>query len=444
MKLLDRISKLFPASYREAGGVVPEADRAARLRQKSARAQDPDVAPVSSRSVTQASGLHDRGRPTERTIRKHNVSLFGKLVHMRADATARAIVGEQGEGGFSVQREAQGGAEEVEPGHPWKRLLRRPNGAMPAYVFWHWASRVVDLWGACDLYVEHDRTGTPSALWPIFPEWGEVRPVLGRKGAVQGWVYYRGGERDELEARDIVRLSLPDVTNLQETESLLERGIYELNRELHHANYESDFLEEGRPPNVYMTFDGSVDVRDNQEAADRMQNRYMGKRANRVPAFGNGGELKSVALSPDDLQMLESREMTERRLHTITGVPEALFKTESSNRSTGEAAHWTLAQYTIQPRAVSLASQMRHGFERAFGADEGALMVVAPDVTPTDATEQEEINERRLRRGVPAADIMREQGEEVPDEHEEDLETPRLPSTLTPIGSGGEGAPDFL
>ena len=414
------------------------------MRQASAqRAEDPDVAPVSSRRTTQASGLHDRGRPTERQIRKHNVSLFAKLVHMRADATARAIVGEQGQGGFSVQRNVTGGQEEVEPRHPWKRLLKRPNDAMPAYLFWHWCSRVVDLWGACDLYVEHDRTGTPTALWPIYPEWGEVRPTLGRKGAVQGWIYYRGGQREELEARDIVRLALPDVTNPMETESLLERGVYELNRELHHAHYESDFLEEGRPPNVYMSFDGSVSVRKNQEAAERMQERHMGKRANKVPALGNGGELKTVALSPDDLQMLESREMTERRLHEITGVPEALFNTESSNRATGEAAHWTFAQYTVQPRAVSLASQMRHGFERAFGADRGALAVVAPDVTPTDAKEQEDINQRRLKRGVPAAQIMREQGEEVPDEHEEDLETPRLPSTLKPIGQG-DGEDPFL
>jgi len=182
-----------------------------------------------------------------------------------------------------------------------------------------------------------------------------------------------------------------------------------------------------------------------------VQQRYMGRRANKVPALGNGGEMKTVALSPDDLQMLESRQMNEGRLFTICGVPEALFKSESSNRSTGEAAHWTFAKYTIQPRAVHFASQLTKDLERSFGADPGVLRVQAPDVTPVDHQEQEAINEARVRRGVPPAQVMREQGEEVPSEYEEDLETPRLPSTLKKISGSAEGVsgeasapPDFL
>jgi hypothetical protein len=268
---------------------------------------------------------------------------------------------------------------------------------------------------------------------------------------VSGWVYYRGGERVTYEPRDILRISLDDPVRAGETMSLLERGVYELSRELHHNKYEQDFLEDGRPPNVYLSFDNDVNVRTNQEAADKVQQRYMGKRANKVPALGNGGEMKTVALSPDDLQMLESRQMNERRLFTICGVPQALYKSESSNRSTGEAAHWTFAKYTIQPRAVHFSSQMTKDFERAFGADPGALRVQAPDVTPVDREAQESINEARVRRGVPPAQVMREQGETVPEEYAGDLETPRLPSTLKKVpgpsaeGSGEASAPpDFL
>jgi len=94
---------------------------------------------------------------------------------------------------------------------------------------------------------------------------------------------------------------------------------------------------------------------------------------------------------------------------------------------------------------------MTKAFEASFGADPGVLRVQAPDVTPVDREEQETINEQRVRRGVPPAQVMREQGEDVPDEYAEDLETPRLPSTLKKIsGSSAEGdgeasaPPDFL
>jgi hypothetical protein len=436
----DALNRLFPSSFREGGSVVPEEERAARLRQKSAeRAENPQVIPTSRRATTSLTGLADRNKPTDQQIRQHNVSLFAKLVGMRAHATAQAIVGRQGQAGFQVQRLEAGEFEAVSADQPWQRLIRRPNPDTPPYLFWWWASTVIDLQGAVHFLVSDGPAGQPEALWPIFPEWGEVRPRLGDKGQVNGWVYYRGGERKTYEARDIIRLRLPDSVNMQETQSLLEQGIYELDRELYHNNYERDFLEEGRPPNVYLSFDNDVSVKANQEAADKVQQRHMGKRANKVPALGNGGEMKTVALSPDDLQMLESRQMNERRLFTICGVPQALFKSESSNRSTGEAAHWTFAKYTIQPRAISLADQQTKGMEQAFRADPGALRVQAPDVTPRDKEEEETINDLRVRRGVPPAQIMREQGEEVPDEYEEDLETPRLPSTLKKV-SGGDGA----
>jgi len=452
MGLLDRLKSLFPTSYRESGGVVPDEERAARLRQKSAqRAEDPQVIPTSRRATTSLTGLADRQKPTDREIRKHNVSLFGKLVSMRAHATAQAIIGWQGQDGFQTERLEAGQFEAVSADQPWQRLIRRPNPDTPPYLFWWWASTVIDLQGAVHFLVEDGPDGQPEALWPIFPEWGEVRPRLGEKGEVTGWVYYRGGERQTYEARDIVRLRLPDTINMQETQSLLERGVYELDRELHHNQYEKNFLEDGRPPNVYLSFDNDVNVSANQEAADKVQNRSMGNRANKVPALGNGGEMKTVALSPDDLQMLDSRVMNERRLHTICGVPQALFRSESSNRSTGEQAHWTFAKYTIQPRVISLADQQTKGFEQAFRADPGALRIQAPETTPEDREEQETINDLRVRRGVPPAQIMREQGEEVPDEYEEDLETPRLPSTLKKV-PGGDGAdteeagppPDFL
>lgn len=452
MGLFDDAANWLYDRLNGTGGVVPDEERAARLRQKAAtRADDPQVIPTSQATTSALTGLVDRDKPTDRDIRKHNVSLFSKLVGMRADATARAIVGEQGQGGFQVESLQAGEYEAVEGGHPWMRLIRRPNPDTAAYLFWHWVSRVVDLQGAAHLLVEDDAAGTPIALWPIYPEWGDVRPQLGDKGQVSGWVYYRGGERVQYEARDIIRISLDDPVRAGETMSLLERGVYELSRELHHNKYEQDFLEDGRPPNVYLTFDNDVNVSANQEAADKVQQRYMGKRANKVPALGNGGEMKTVALSPDDLQMLESRQMNERRLFTICGVPQALYKSESSNRSTGEAAHWTFAKYTIQPRAVHFSSQMTKDFERSFGADPGALRVQAPDVTPVDREEQETINEARVRRGVPPAQVMREQGEDVPDEYADDLETPRLPSTLKKVpgsDAGGDGEasapPDFL
>lgn len=426
----------------KAPRVLPDAARAAHRipKRKQQRRRAGELAPTSV-NFSRFSGVYDRGKPTDERIRQHNISIFGKCVTMRADALARAIVGEQGIEGFSVERQTTDGAETVEPTHPWVQLMRRPNPSWGAYSLWHWASRVVDLQGAVHLYVVRDGRGVPEQLWPIFPEWGEVRPKLGDMGQLIGWVYYRGGEIDHYDGSDIVRLRLPDVVNPFETQSLLEQGVYELSAEQSHQEYGEQFYRDGRPPNVYLSFDGEVSVQSSQEAATRVQQGYMGERANKVLALQNGGRMRSPAISPDDLQMLETREMNERRIHTITGVPEALFSKES-NRSNAREAQRLFAEYTIQPLAVSYADQMTQALERAFGADPGVLSVVAPDVTPKDAQEREVVNRKRIERGVPPAAIMREQGEEVPDEYADELDRPHLPGVLRPIGGGPDS--DFL
>jgi hypothetical protein len=140
--------------------------------------------------------------------------------------------------------------------------------------------------------------------------------------------------------------------------------------------------------------------------------------------------------------MLESQGLDHKVIFRETGIVEAYF--ENANRAESEAAERKILEGTIQSIATQAASPLTRSLEQAFRAEAGRLRVVAPDLSQVDPEEQETIFQQQVKRGRPPADIMREQGEEVPDEYEEELKAPRLPTTLRRVGgSGGEQA-DFL
>jgi phage portal protein BeeE len=141
----------------------------------------------------------------------------------------------------------------------------------------------------------------------------------------------------------------------------------------------------------------------------------------------------SLGIDPDSYQMLESQELDHDVIFRVTGINSALMD-QGSNRAEAGQAERSVLKMTIQPLLNQVAAQLTMSLRRAFGADD-TLRVVAPNVAPKTAEEQEQIAEKRIARGVPPAEVMRERGEEVPDEHEETLDQPYLPKQLTPAGS---------
>jgi len=387
-------------------------------------------------------GVSDRSEPTTRQMRKHNVSIFAQALQMRAEKLAGAVTGLlPSVGGFDVLRRERGEQMPVEEAHPWRNLIHAPNSSWSAFRFWRWMNLVRDMQGHSEAVIERDSAGRPVGMWPVYPDWGRMRKRLDRKGQVIEYVYdWAEGGTQSFEPEDILRLEHPDPVAAGETASLLERGVYELTSEIESKEYEKTFMENGRPPNFYIKLDVDGNLtpaqpEKKQEAGERMRQGHMGSQANNVPVL-TGGEFKALSIDPDQLQMLESREMRKDDIFSITGVPPAMMGKDPTNANV-QGATRIFATMTLQPLAVDTASEITQQFEKTFRAEEGRLLIQAPNTVPTDEKEESLIDQRRVRRGVPPGQIMRERGEEIPQEQEEELSRSYIPKGLVPISRAG-------
>lgn len=410
----------------------------------SQRAQDVQAVPNTTLTLSNVFGLFDNTKPDAQRMKRDLRGLFYSLLDRRANNIAKAVIGTQGMDGFRVMRVGtQGDSEEVEPNHPWVNLIRRPNPAQPPYKTWHWASMACDATGSADFIVEDGPAGVPEAMYPIYRAWGTVRPKLDRTGAVDGWVFHRADGRDiPLEARDIVRFTHGSAFDPADTMGLIERAVYELDHEYYSRVYEQGYLQNGRPPNVYLSYDGDVDNTTREQVGQKFKQMYMGAGQGRavkgVPVMDKGGEIKTVALSPGDLMMLDSRQFNEERLYDICGVPYNL-KSDTANRSNAQVAERTFARDTIGPRVTEMSSELTFCFERSFGAEPGALEVEAPDVMPVDREQEATITRVKLETGQMTLNEVRERDGLEPYDRDE-ADQPLVSSTVQPLGA----TPGFL
>lgn len=402
-----------------------------------ARVSDPSmVRPRSSGFATLTSlfGQTDR-RPSMQETSNSLRGLFYACLTLRAHAVANAILGTQEGDGFSVLREVGAGEyEAVEPDHPWWELLRQPSRYRSSYRFWYWYMMARDLQGVASSIVEDDAGGMPVALHEVYSEFGRIQHQSAPDGGTAGYVYRRqDGQNIPLGLRDVIQSQNVHPETPYEGISLIEVLAYQLDKELFTDMFERRTLKEGRPPELQIVFDKEISTDQAERYGKLFKDKFYdrpGGSVKGVPVFGSGGRAESISINPKDFQLLESRGLTRSDIHNVTGCFEAIFR-HGSNRAESEQAYTSFMRLTIQPLATQLAADFTLQFQRSFAADRGKLVIAAPDVVPSSRKEREEINAMRLRRGVPAATIMEEEGEEAP----AGADQPMIDASLVPLGT---------
>lgn len=399
------------------------------------RADGDIVAPQTDVTLSQSLGLFDRSQPSERQIRQELRGTLEACLRKRAELFARSCTPGGEHQGLMVKRETADGSEPVEESHPWLRILRQPNEHRSAYLFYYWTRFAADVQGSASYIVRDDGLGTPDALLEVFPSFGRIREKIGREGGPSGYVYRKSdGRREDLSASDVVQVKRIDPTTPHGTISILESLAFETRSDRAAAEYRHKTYSEGRPSMLYLTTENNIGAEKAREQGQQFKNRYMAPNGNvkGVPVFYGGMEPGSFGINPDEFQMLESQELDHDVIFRVTGINSALMD-QGSNRAEAEQAERSVLKMTIQPLLNQVAAQLTVNLRRAFDADD-TLRVVPPNVAPKTEQEQESINESRIKRGVTPAEIMREQGEEVPPDHEDVLDQPYLPKGLVPAG----------
>jgi len=398
----------------------------------SQRADGDVVAPQTDVTLSNALGLFDRGRPSENQIRRELRGTLEACLRKRAELFARSCTPGGEHRGLMVKRETGDGLEPVEDSHPWLRLLRQPNEYRSAYVFYYWLRMVTDVQGSGSNIVRTDGLGTPEALLEVFPSFGRMREKINREGGPVGYVYRKtDGQREDLDAADVVQLKRIDPTTPHGTMSILESLAYEVSSDRAAAEYRQRTYSEGRPPLLYMSTEQNIGGDKAREQGQRFKNEYMqpNGEVKGVPVMYGGMELESLGIDPDAFQMLESQELDHDVIFRVTGINSAVLD-QGSNRAEAEQAERTVLKMTIQPLLNQAAAQLTMSLRRAFGADD-TLHVVPPNVTPVDRKDQSLIHQRQLRNGGKTLnDIRREQGD--PEYDADFADEPLVPKSVVP------------
>lgn len=212
------------------------------------------------------------------------------------------------------------------PSHPLLDLWKKPNPRMgpgelveQIFGFWH-------LTGNSYLYASRLGTNEPPVeLWPLFPD--QMKIVAGR-GDIQGYVYGYGGPDPRIfELEDIMHLKFA---------SYDDRSFYGLSpievamRTVDRLNAGDDwntaiFQNDGRPSAIFTTKNFLTVEQRNQVKAE-LKKKYSGKRNAGMPMVLEADmSYQQVALTPKEMDWIESQGFDERRICMIMDVPSLLL-----------------------------------------------------------------------------------------------------------------------
>jgi HK97 family phage portal protein len=387
--------------------------------------------------VSDMLGISDFGRPSERDQREMLRGTFEACVRLRARRFAESVIPSRRGPGLQVQRETADGFEQVEPDHPWLRLIRSPNRYRSGYVFWKWVSLARDLQGRAPQLVQDDDRGMPEELLEIFAEFGRVRPLANEDGGTSGYLYSRQDGQDiRLNTRQVMELKRSDPHSPYETQSLLESLAFEVAGDRFASQYRRNAFESGRPPMVALSTDQDLTTEQATAHGESFKSKFMDQRGNvqGIPVLPNGLSLEDISLDPESFQMLEAQGLDQKVIHKVCQVPEPLLEMDS-NRAESEEARRHFMGATIQDLLTEAAAQLTEGLREAF-EPEGNLRVIAPNVQPTDKREQAETDRILVESGLRTRNEIRERDDLEPYDTDAAGE-PTVPQGQTPLSQAG-------
>jgi len=260
-----------------------------------------------------------------------------------------------------------------------------------------------------------------------------MRPAASPDGGVSHYVFRsQDGPYYHVEGDRVLSSRHPDPVSPYEGQGLIEQLADYIGADRAAMRLINEAFREGRPPQMQLLDEGeNANPEDRKQLLSDLKNSMA--RGDSVYATPPNMRLEALGLDPETWQMLETQGLTHQVIYRVTGIKQAYFDSEGANRSNSESAERQIRRDTIQPLVNQIAQELTMGLTRAFDADVGALRVKPPQALMPTPKEREEINRKRLERGVPASVIMEESGEEVPDAYADDLSTPRVPGTLAAV-----------
>ena len=298
---------------------------------------------------------------------------------------------------------------------------------------------------AGNAYLKKVRAGqSVEELWPLSPD--RIAPVPSKN--IDEWLAGYAVDRKnaiEFEPDDIIHLKFTDPSNPLKGIAPLEAASKSVDIDVDQQGWSKSALQNQGIVSGIFSFDEPFNSQDEADAVARKLNeRYTGQRnAKKIGVVGQGAKYHRTALTPVEMDYMDSRKFNREEIFIIFGVPPqyagAMEKSTYNNYQTSELVFWF---GTVIPFLADIGDQLTFSLREQLADGE----IILPDLSDVPAVrkameDKVKTAEKLYKMGVPFAQINKKFnfGFEDFDGAEESHVGGTLTSTSTPSGtSGGE------
>lgn len=312
------------------------------------------------------------------------------------------------------------GADELEeiPSHPIIDLIENPNPFDTKTEFLYRAVSHIQLTGDSFIYLAKNKFGSVKEMYVLQPEKIEIVPDA--VDFISSYLLNDLKQKEEFKVDEILHFKLPSPNSPYYGASPLMACAMSVDIDEYQHKYQMKFYQNSAiPPIVLETEQGLDEASVKRLRRDWERLHRSDGNSGRTAILERGLKVKSVGISPRELDWLSSNRMTRDDILSIYGVPPALLGlVEDSNRSNGETQEYTFHRQVIEPLLCLIDDKLTKNIASKFDKK----FVIRHDSTvPYDAERgaraaqtrilsgQTTINEERLSQGYKPV----EGGEEI-------------------------------
>lgn len=228
---------------------------------------------------------------------------------------------------FEVMRR-NGDLAEVATDHPLHRVIyASPNYEQTALDFWDYLCLSLELWG--NAYARVERSGDRIvALFPIAPD---AMTVVRRTDGALEYRWTQDGKHFVRADRDVLHIRGPGGDPLGGM-STLKFGRETFSTALAADRAAASTFKNGMRPSAAVAFKEFLTPEQRQVAETRLAEKFAGAiNAGRPFMLEGGAEYRQLSISPEDAQMLETRQFSVEEICRFFAVPPVMIGHAGAN-----------------------------------------------------------------------------------------------------------------
>lgn len=296
--------------------------------------------------------------------------------------------------------------------HPLLDLMRRPNPQDGGAAFVKNELAFYLIAGNSYIIKVGPERGEPRELYMMRPDRVKILPGT-RFEPIRGYRYTVNGvdRKPDFKPNEVLHLKafhpLDDWYGL----SPIEVAAKQIDIQAMATEWNARLLENDcRPPGAIVT-EGNLDDEQHRRLEEQLEKKMMGyKQAGRPPVFEAGIKWQSFAITPRDMDWINSDKLNSRKICSVFGVaPELIGDAEQKTYSNYKEARKALYMETILPLMDYLRDEYNNWLSPAFGErlwleyDKDAIEAIREELNAVYERQEKAwwrtVNEKRIATG---------------------------------------------